>query len=199
MSPQSTLFVLHDAVKSHVRPSTQRYIIGIIARHRWTCGYKAQGFCGLYYCFSLMSNELPSVSWPFLLRVQAEEKAKREKFVLSVAYSPDGKKIACGCQDGTLCLFDCQTGKLLHSLEGHYRPVRSVTFTPGESPRNCRDSTEIVQVGEWAAASEAPMWYSWLNWRAQWILYPKDTGHMKTWNFRHIIQDRTGFLIRYHA
>ena len=66
------------------------------------------------------------------LLMQAGEKAKREKFVLSVAYSPDGQRIACGCQDGTICVFECKTGQLLHSLEGHYKPVRSLTFTPGK-------------------------------------------------------------------
>ena len=60
--------------------------------------------------------------------------------MLSVSYSPDGQRVACGCQDGTVCIFDCQSGQLLHSLEGHYKPVRSVTFTPG-----CYDSDRIEQ------------------------------------------------------
>ena len=32
--------------------------------------------------------------------------------------------------DGTVALFDAQTGALLHSLKGHHRPVRSVAWTP---------------------------------------------------------------------
>ena len=51
--------------------------------------------------------------------------------MLSVAYSPDGKRLACGSMDGTVCIFDSTTGALLHCLEGHYKPVRSLTFTPG--------------------------------------------------------------------
>lgn len=65
--------------------------------------------------------------------LQAEEKSKKEKFTMSVACSDDGKKIACGSQDGTVCIFDSETGSLLHSLEGHYKPVRSLSFTPGAS------------------------------------------------------------------
>jgi WD repeat-containing protein 61 len=59
-----------------------------------------------------------------------EEKFKKEKFVLSVAYSPDGSRLACGSMDGTVAVFDLGSSKLLHTLEGHYKPVRSLTFTP---------------------------------------------------------------------
>lgn len=65
-----------------------------------------------------------------LLRLQDDDKYKKEKFVLSVAYSPDSKLLACGAMDGTVALFDVQAGKLVHVLEGHYKPVRSIAFTP---------------------------------------------------------------------
>ena len=63
--------------------------------------------------------------------VQADEKFKKDKFVLSVAFSPDGRRLACGVMDGTVCLFDVPSGKLLHTLAGHHKPVRDVVFTPG--------------------------------------------------------------------
>lgn len=50
---------------------------------------------------------------------------------MSVAYSPDGRLIACGTQIGTVAIFDVEAGKLVSVLEGHYKPVRSLTFTPG--------------------------------------------------------------------
>ncbi len=50
---------------------------------------------------------------------------------MSVAYSPDGKKLACGAMDGTVAVFDTATSSLLGTLEGHYKPVRSLTFLPG--------------------------------------------------------------------
>lgn len=64
-------------------------------------------------------------------RAQAEEKLKQEKFVLSVAYSPDGRRLACGAMDGTVAVFDVPSGKLLHTLTGHHKPVRGLSFTPG--------------------------------------------------------------------
>ncbi len=64
--------------------------------------------------------------------MQGDEKHKRERFVMSLAYSPDGKLIACGTQIGSVAVFDVESGKLVSMLEGHYKPVRSLTFTPGK-------------------------------------------------------------------
>jgi len=63
--------------------------------------------------------------------MQAEDTFKKEKFVLSVAQSPDGRWLASGSMDGTVAVFDAATGQLLHTLDGHFKPVRSLCFTPG--------------------------------------------------------------------
>lgn len=55
---------------------------------------------------------------------------RRERFVLSVAYSPDGSKVACGAMDGTVALYDVATSSLLNVYKGHFKPVRSLAFTP---------------------------------------------------------------------
>ncbi len=62
--------------------------------------------------------------------------SSKDKFVLSVAYSPDGKRLACGSMDGGVALFDVASGKFLASLPGHHRPVRSVAFSA--------DSTKVL-------------------------------------------------------
>lgn len=59
-----------------------------------------------------------------------DEKQRKERFVLSLAYSPDGRRLAAGGMDGTVAVFDTAAGKLLHTLDGHFRPVRSLAFTP---------------------------------------------------------------------
>eukprot|EP00884_Botryococcus_braunii_P017001 jgi/Botrbrau1/3985/Bobra.0365s0057.1 len=61
---------------------------------------------------------------------ETEDKSKKDKFVLSVAYSSDGTKLACGCMDGTVAIFDVVTGSLLNTCAGHFKPVRSLAFTP---------------------------------------------------------------------
>jgi len=62
---------------------------------------------------------------------QQQEKNKGgEKFTMSIACSADGQRIAAGNMDGTVALFDASSGKLLHTLKDHFKPVRTLTFTP---------------------------------------------------------------------
>lgn len=76
--------------------------------------------------------------------VQTEDKTKKDKFVLSVAYSSDGLKLACGCMDGTVAIFDVNTGSLLSTCAGHFKPVRSVAFTPGGPWTTLTKLTKLV-------------------------------------------------------
>ena len=59
-----------------------------------------------------------------------QEKQNKEKFVLSVAVSSDGRYIAAGAMDGAVALFNAANGVVLRSLSGHFKPVRGITFTP---------------------------------------------------------------------
>jgi WD40 repeat protein len=49
--------------------------------------------------------------------------------VSSVAFSPDGHVLATGGFDKTVKLWDCQSGDLIHTLEGHTDRVWTVTFS----------------------------------------------------------------------
>jgi WD40 repeat protein len=48
----------------------------------------------------------------------------------SVAWSPDGKTLATGAEDGRAALWDASTGKKLHSLAGHADDIRALEFSP---------------------------------------------------------------------
>ncbi|WP_263350613.1 WD40 repeat domain-containing protein [Acidicapsa acidisoli] len=50
--------------------------------------------------------------------------------VMSVAFSPDGRVIASGRYDGTIKLWDVDTGRGLRTLAGHKGPVPSLAFRP---------------------------------------------------------------------
>jgi len=50
--------------------------------------------------------------------------------VLSAAYSPDGKMIASGDDDGMLRLWDIATGETVHVFAGHESAINSLVFSP---------------------------------------------------------------------
>ena len=50
-------------------------------------------------------------------------------FVFSVAFSPDGKQVACGTAEGAVYVLDVETKKMLHRLDGHSSNVRTLAFS----------------------------------------------------------------------
>ena len=52
------------------------------------------------------------------------------RWVLSVAWAPDGQRLASASMDKTARVWDVETGHVIHTLEGHIDWVRSVAFAP---------------------------------------------------------------------
>ena len=59
--------------------------------------------------------------------------------VLCVAISPDGSRLATSSEDGTVKLWDSQTGQEVLTLRGHTDIVPSVAFSP--------DGTQLATAG----------------------------------------------------
>lgn len=91
---------------------------------------------------------------------QPEEDEGHGDWVVSVAFSPDGKTLVSGSHDGTLILWDVATGRQLRSIEGHRehgRPfeVTSVAFSPDGKTLASASSDQTVRL--WDAATGAQL------------------------------------------
>ncbi|KAK4268837.1 hypothetical protein QN277_022070 [Acacia crassicarpa] len=95
------------------------------------------------------------------------EKNSSKKFVLSVAWSPDGQRLACGSVDGAISVFDVARAKFLHHLEGHTMPVRSLVYSPRE-PRLLFSASDDAQVHMYDA--EGKTLVGAMSGHASWVL-----------------------------
>lgn len=72
---------------------------------------------------------------------------------LSVAFSPDGNRVAVGAQDGMVRVFEAESGKpVTELLKGHSGPVRSVSFVPGEDSLVTASDDGLVNYYDFAGA-----------------------------------------------
>lgn len=76
---------------------------------RWWCLYLAHGHVGM------ASHEL------------ADLLARK---VCSVSFSPDGRRIVSGSEDGTVRVWDARSGSELFVLKRHFGGVSSVSWSP---------------------------------------------------------------------
>ncbi len=75
-------------------------------------------------------------------------------FVFSVAFSPDGQRLASGSADKTVKTWDSATGKELFALKGHANWVRSVAFSPDGQRLASGGSDQTVKIWDSATGKE---------------------------------------------
>ena len=66
--------------------------------------------------------------------------------VLSVAFSPDGKRLASASRDETVKVWDAATGQEILTLKGHTGLVSSVAFSPDGQRLASASADQTVKV-----------------------------------------------------
>jgi WD40 repeat protein/serine/threonine protein kinase len=100
-------------------------------------------------------DDLRGFEWYYLWRLYHHNGEirtfKHTREVWSVAFSPDGSKLAAGDEDGRLKLWDPVTGQQLAVLSGHERGVWSVAWSP--DGRKLATASDDTTAKLWDAAT----------------------------------------------
>lgn len=116
--------------------------------------------------FALGGKLLVSGSWDNTARawtLDVNGRYSEERFVLEhedwvrdLAISPDGHTLATACKDGTVRLFDLETGTRTASLGAHEGGVDSVTFSPDGSLLVTGGRDHLIKLWDMHAVPTAP-------------------------------------------
>ena len=112
------------------------------------------------------------------------------KEALTHSQSPDGRFVASGHESGNIYVFSTATSRLLHSLPGLIKPVRSVQFSPGSTLLAAAGDARIISLydstsGEQVAnLSGHAAWITSLDWShtGQYLLSGSLDGKVKVWD-----------------
>ncbi|KAK5021317.1 Ski complex subunit Rec14 [Exophiala sideris] len=111
-------------------------------------------------------------------------------FGMCVDMSSDGRFLASGHESGNIYVFSTATSRLLHSLPGLIKPVRSVKFSPGSTLLAAGGDARIISLydpssGEQVAnLSGHAAWITSLDWSntGQYLLSGSLDGKVKVWD-----------------
>jgi len=95
-----------------------------------------------------------------------------------IVQSPNGELTASGHQNGSVYIFNNATGRLVHSLSGLVKPVRSVAFSPANKYLAAAGDARVIALYDVASGEQIAnltghaswiMSLSW-NWSGEYLL-----------------------------
>ncbi|RGP62505.1 GTP-binding protein beta subunitlike protein [Fusarium sporotrichioides] len=111
-------------------------------------------------------------------------------FGMSVDLSRDGKFTASGHQNGSVYIFNNDTGRVLYSLSGLAKPVRSVAFSPGNTRLAAAGDAGIIAIYDMKHGEHIgnltghSSWITSLDWSdtGEYLLSGSMDGKVKVWS-----------------
>ncbi|KAK3060227.1 hypothetical protein LTS18_009025 [Coniosporium uncinatum] len=109
---------------------------------------------------------------------------------MCVHISSDGRFTASGHENGGVYIFNNDTGRLLHSLPGLIKPVRSVAFSPASTLLAAAGDSRTIALYEVSSGEQVAnlsghaAWVMSLDWNStgEYLLSGSFDGRAKVWN-----------------
>ncbi|KAF2673709.1 WD40 repeat-like protein [Microthyrium microscopicum] len=110
-------------------------------------------------------------------------------FGMSVAVSRDGRFTASGHENGGLYLFNNESGRMLHSLPGLIKPVRTVAFSPENTLLAAAGDSMVIALYDVSCGEQVAnltghnSWIMSLDFSStgEWLLSSSYDGKVKIW------------------